>query len=125
MLLLEEFHNILLRVCFTMTIGMFNIYSEHHFILRIIAIIINFLMILLIENAFMRESLMLLVCEDLGLCKSKTSFEQLQQLRNWGIIDGHLLVQGESDYASMQLHYWRSFSCIMLHYQSIVILFQL
>lgn len=125
MLIIEEFHNALLRICFTLMTAMFNIYSEYHYVLRMIAIVINILMIMVIENAYQREALMILVCNDLGLCKMKTSFEQLNYLRTIDLIDGHLLRKGESDYTTMQVHYWRSITSVLLHYLSIIILFQL
>ena len=94
----------------------FSFYSYLHWIVRWIGIILHMFIILFIEMPILREIILQLACYQLGFCRGRSSFEQMQILEDIKLSSGSILVEGHISFTWMAILFWRGLAVVVIHY---------
>ena len=98
----------------------FTFYSYLHWLVRWFCIILHIFIIIIIETPILREVILQLACYQLGQCRGRSSFEQMQILENLKLSSGSILVEGYISFKWSAILFWRGLTVIVIHYLCIL-----
>jgi hypothetical protein len=110
-----RFENEFIRIAFLLAAILFSAYSSIHYVIRIAAMVLNFIVIVFFEYHYLRELLMQVACWERGSCMGGSSFEQLLVFQKLHINNGQILVDSYISPFWMQVQFWRTVLAISMH----------
>ena len=114
------FEQTYIRTAITLVAIVLTFFSEEHFMIRLIAVLMHIIVVILLEYFYWRELTMQVGCWGQGSCSGRTDFENLKVLGTIGINDGLLLNNAYISFTWAACLYARSIVAIAVHYYTIL-----